>query len=628
MNPFDAPRPWSQRVILTTELLEDRTVPSGNVTAQVVGGMLRIDGDALHNQILITSLDDDKAIITPLGDTTVNGSSGPVTLGGIVFAYDIRMGDGNDFVWITGIQGDSGLFVDMGNGNDGLTVDYAAHSGTTALFMGGGNDVISLGMGEYSGITIIDLGEGDDQVVIAGSTIGPVLFSGGNGMDRISVVDVTFRSTPAVFGIEGVYTALSPIANQDGGTVRQGGSVTIDVAANDLPLGGVLDPASIRITTQPQQGTVRVNADGTLTYTASTSAARTDSFRYTIANTTGLVSNEATVVLRITDGLTQPPQTSGPVPTITTTASSPTNLSSIPFAVTFDRDVTGFTAADVQVTNGTVSGFAAIGSRNFTFNVAATNDGVVTVHLVQGAAQDAAGNPSAAATRTIAVDRTRPTPSIRAGIAAGQTIIPFTVTFTEAVTGFTAAAVNITGGTLSNFAVTSGSIYTFTVTPSVGAELVRVNVPSGVATDAAGNLNRVAPEFTTAASRTDAGMTSTTTPPSPTDPNWVFQSNGLGIWDIQAGSGPAVTSSSTIGVFYTGWLLNGTVFDSARTAGAPATFPLSGLIQGWQLGIPGMQPGAIRRLYIPAALAYGSSGAGSIPPNADLMFEIKLIAVV
>jgi FKBP-type peptidyl-prolyl cis-trans isomerase len=99
----------------------------------------------------------------------------------------------------------------------------------------------------------------------------------------------------------------------------------------------------------------------------------------------------------------------------------------------------------------------------------------------------------------------------------------------------------------------------------------------------------------------------------------------LKFWDVQTGTGTAVTSGSTITVFYTGWLLDGTIFDSARTTGSPATFPLSNLIQGWQQGLLGMQPGGIRRLYIPSELAYGSTGSGSVPPDADLVFEIKLV---
>ena len=78
---------------------------------------------------------------------------------------------------------------------------------------------------------------------------------------------------------------------------------------------------------------------------------------------------------------------------------------------------------------------------------------------------------------------------------------------------------------------------------------------------------------------------------------------------------------------HTGTLMNGTKFDSRRSPAAPATFSLSGLIQGWQQGIPGMKPGGIRRLFVPAALGYGAAGSGStVPANADLVFEIKLIS--
>lgn len=628
MNPVFPNRPRTRRVILSPEQLEDRTVPSGNVTANVVGGMLRIDGDTQHNQLMVTGQEDGRAIITPLGDTTLNGGRGPITLGGIVFAYDVKLGEGNDFLWVSGTQEDIGLFVDMGGGNDGLTVDFASHTGTTALFTGGGNDVVSVGMGKFEGLTIFDTGAGDDQIVIGGGEFNSVMFNGGAGLNSVSVLDVNFHSTPVTVGIQSVFTSLNPVANQDAGTVRQGGATTINVAANDLALGGTLDLASVQITGQPQNGTVRANSDGTVTYTAGNSSARSDSFSYTITDSNGMVSNEATVSVVLTGGQGTPPQTGGPTPAITTTAPSQTNLASIPITVKFNRVVTGFTAADVQVTNGTVTDFGTTSARTFTFNVRPTADGVVAVNLPAGAAQDALGRDSTSASLTVTSDRTAPTPTIRAGSSAGQTTIPFTITFGEVVNGFTAAGVAVTGGTVSGFTTTNSRVYSFIVTPTAGADLVRVNVAAGAATDAAGNVSRVAPGFTTTATRTDAGMTSTTTPPAANDPNWVAQANGLKTWDVQTGTGPAVTSASTVSVFYTGWLLDGTVFDSAHTAGAPVSFSMAGLIQGWQQGIPGMQPGSIRRLYVPAALGYGSTGSGIIPPNADLIFEIKLIAVV
>ena len=123
----------------------------------------------------------------------------------------------------------------------------------------------------------------------------------------------------------------------------------------------------------------------------------------------------------------------------------------------------------------------------------------------------------------------------------------------------------------------------------------------------------------------DSGMTNVL--PDVNDPRWVVQSDGLKVWNVQTGSGTPVAAGSTLGVFYTGWLKTGAVFDSARSPKAPASFPLANLIQGWKEGLIGMQPGGIRRLYVPAALGYGSQAQGSIPANSDLVFEIKLASV-
>lgn len=92
---------------------------------------------------------------------------------------------------------------------------------------------------------------------------------------------------------------------------------------------------------------------------------------------------------------------------------------------------------------------------------------------------------------------------------------------------------------------------------------------------------------------------------------------------ISEGSGVNPTLVNSVKVNYKGSLTNGQVFD----AGNGVTFSLSGLIRGWQLGIPLIKPGGKIFLYVPPALAYDCSGAGTIPPNSILIFEIDLIAV-
>ena len=108
---------------------------------------------------------------------------------------------------------------------------------------------------------------------------------------------------------------------------------------------------------------------------------------------------------------------------------------------------------------------------------------------------------------------------------------------------------------------------------------------------------------------------------------WKRQSSGLETWDAKEGNGDAVKPGATVTVHYTGWLTNGKQFDSSVARGKPISFPLGRVIQGWQEGIPGMKPGGVRRLKIPADLGYGARGAGAdIPPNATLIFEVQLIS--
>lgn len=100
--------------------------------------------------------------------------------------------------------------------------------------------------------------------------------------------------------------------------------------------------------------------------------------------------------------------------------------------------------------------------------------------------------------------------------------------------------------------------------------------------------------------------------------------------DYVVGSGEQAESGRTVTVHYTGWLADGTMFDSSLDAGAPLSVPLGQkrLIAGWEHGIPGMRVGGHRRLLIPSRLGYGVRGAGEdIPPNAVLVFDIELLGV-
>lgn len=103
----------------------------------------------------------------------------------------------------------------------------------------------------------------------------------------------------------------------------------------------------------------------------------------------------------------------------------------------------------------------------------------------------------------------------------------------------------------------------------------------------------------------------------------------LEIIDVTAGDGQEAAQGSTVTAHYTGALCkDGTIFQSSKDMGRPISFSLAQVIQGWQLGVPGMKVGGTRRLIIPAKLAYGSqSPSHNIPADSDLVFDIELADV-
>ena len=105
----------------------------------------------------------------------------------------------------------------------------------------------------------------------------------------------------------------------------------------------------------------------------------------------------------------------------------------------------------------------------------------------------------------------------------------------------------------------------------------------------------------------------------------------LVIEDLTVGEGAEATVGSTAVVHYTGWLADGTMFESSKDSGRPFEFSVGAgrVIAGWDQGVQGMKVGGVRKLTIPSELAYGPQGAGNgvIPPNATLVFEIELLEV-
>lgn len=112
------------------------------------------------------------------------------------------------------------------------------------------------------------------------------------------------------------------------------------------------------------------------------------------------------------------------------------------------------------------------------------------------------------------------------------------------------------------------------------------------------------------------------------EPKTVETSSGLQYVELVKGDGREAHSGETAIVHYTGWLTDGTKFDSSVDRNKPFSFPLGKgrVIKGWDEGVEGMNIGSKRKLIIPPNLGYGKRGAGRvIPPNATLIFEVELL---
>jgi peptidylprolyl isomerase len=141
------------------------------------------------------------------------------------------------------------------------------------------------------------------------------------------------------------------------------------------------------------------------------------------------------------------------------------------------------------------------------------------------------------------------------------------------------------------------------------------------------------PPLTLASPTAPPGLTPTAAPagPPPLEGEPTFTDSGLGVIDIEEGTGATPEPGQTLVVHYTGWLEDGTQFDTSLDDGVPFEFLFGAqppkVIAGWEEGLATMKEGGKRRLIIPPALAYGEAGRPGIPPNAQLTFDVELVEI-
>jgi FKBP-type peptidyl-prolyl cis-trans isomerase len=116
----------------------------------------------------------------------------------------------------------------------------------------------------------------------------------------------------------------------------------------------------------------------------------------------------------------------------------------------------------------------------------------------------------------------------------------------------------------------------------------------------------------------------------PVSGDTIHAANGLAYIDIRVGAGAVAAAGTTVDVNYSGYLVNGTRFDTSCPGGRTVLrFRIGGseMIAGMELGVVGMQPGGVRRLIIPPSLGYRDQPVGPIPPNSTLIFDVQLVGL-
>ncbi|GDY14470.1 hypothetical protein LBMAG53_33480 [Planctomycetota bacterium] len=295
-----------------------------------------------------------------------------------------------------------------------------------------------------------------------------------------SAIDAAGNNNSAATQLSRTYDTTAPTATLSASAGPFNGTFTVTITFSEAVTGFTTSDLSVTngsasalSGTGPYTTTITPTADGVVSIDLAASSA---------ADAAGNGNSAATQLSRTYDATT---------PTATLSASAGPFNAPFTVTITFSEAVTGFTAGDLLVTNGSASALSGTGP--YTTTITPTADGVVSIDLAANSAADAAGNGNSAATQlSRTYDATTPTATLSA--SAGPFNAPFTVTitFSEAVTGFTASDLSVTNGSAS--ALSGTGPYTTTITPTADG-VVTIDLPASSAIDAAGNNNSAATQL-------------------------------------------------------------------------------------------------------------------------------------
>jgi hypothetical protein len=405
-------------------------------------------------------------------------------------------------------------------------------------------------------------------VTITGHTVNP----NGSGSNWSAAYTMTGTDIEGTVSFNIDFSDLAGNAGIEVTSVNSGSNVTFDRTAPSSPGGLNITPSSPSKDARPTFSWTKATDSGTGVNHYQYGIASTVVY-YDIGNVTSftpsndILDGDHTFYIRPVDAagnigpsasLAFVIDTESPTVTLSSTASpGPTNLSPIPMTATFSEGVTGFVIGDITVGNGTASHFSSSGTL-YTFDITPIANGIVTVDIGAGVAQDVATNPNTAATQfSITYNTTGPTVTLTSGAPdPTNAALSVTATFSGSVTGFAVGDISVTNGTAGSF-TGSGASYSFTVTPT-GQGLVSVNIPADVAQDVATNGNAVSNTLTRTYDNLAPTVTlSSTASPGPTNLSPILLTatfsegvTGFVIGDITVGNGTASNFSGS-GALYT-----------------------------------------------------------------------------